>query len=126
MVFFCFLFFQITAATPSNTAATPPCTFKTFLILAPDVGAASAVAAAPEVAAAVMPEVMLVMDPVVIDVALVMLAFELMVLMLLMVLMVLMADIVDATDDALIIVEAPVEAALGVTDSTVFLDSTTN
>lgn len=115
-----FIFFHITAATPRSIAAIPPCTFKTFLILAPDVGAASAVAAAPEVAAAVVPEVMLVMDPVVIDVALVVLAFELMVLM------VLMADIVDATDDALIIVEAPVEAALGVTDSTVFLDSTTN
>ena len=116
-------FFQITAATPSSIAATPPCTFKTFLILAPDVGAASAVWAAPEVAAAVVPEVMLVMDPVVIDVALVMLAIELMVLM---VLMVLMADIVDAADDALIIVEAPLDAALGVVDSTVFLDSTTN
>ena len=109
-------------------AAIPRCMFKTFSILAPDVGAASAVAAAPEVAAAVVPEVMLVMDPVVmlvmdrevIEVALLMLAIELMVLM------VLMADIVDATDDALIIVEAPVEAALGVTDSTVFLDSTTN
>lgn len=89
-------------------------------------GAASAVAAAPEVVAAVVPEVMLVMDPVVIDVALVMLAFELIELIVLIVLIVLMADIVDATDDALIIVEAPVEAALGVPDSTVFLDSTTN
>lgn len=98
-------------------------------------GAASAVAAAPpletapELAAAVVPEVMLVIDPVVIDVPLVMLAIELIeliVLMVLMVLIVLMADIVDATDDALIIVEAPVEAAVGVMDSTVFLDSTTN
>ena len=105
------LMLQSEVATPKSIAAIPPCTFKIFLTLAPEVGAdaadvwaAPALVAAPELAAELVPEVVLVI-----------------------LVMVEVADDapVDAADDALAIVEAALEA-LDWLDSTVFFDSTTN